>query len=327
MARLLQGRYRQIIQLYPDVLVDTTWRYWRSHVAMPIIAGLFPVRILQGNPANLISSGKKWGLEAQNSPFCVSKLTHPCCKCIGWAPDPTSMIVTRNCSSRTPLVQRCPHSHAVTTISYYGQPNNKPTIWGRWNPAQVWWFWAFYVGNIFQSFYIFKYIPMILHDDEFTKFLNIQIYSNPPSGWCNGSPKKNTSLPPPGSSIKMSSCFCRSASSASAAQRRASSSTWSIQNSSRGKKIRSLAGWWLGHPLKNMKVNWDDYPNIWENRKWQPNHQPASVQETSDICGHITRVIRCYTGYIPTYGDEHRQLYPEKSPHLHPWVFTFCEVL
>ena len=28
-------------------------------------------------------------------------------------------------------------------------------------------------------------------------------------------------------------------------------------------------------PLKNMKVNWDDeIPNIWENKKWQPNHQP-----------------------------------------------------
>ena len=32
----------------------------------------------------------------------------------------------------------------------------------------------------------------------------------------------------------------------------------------------------LWTPLKNMKVNWDDdIPNIWENKKWQPNHQPA----------------------------------------------------
>ena len=30
-------------------------------------------------------------------------------------------------------------------------------------------------------------------------------------------------------------------------------------------------------PLKNMKVNWDDeIPNIWENEKWQPNHQPVN---------------------------------------------------
>ena len=31
-------------------------------------------------------------------------------------------------------------------------------------------------------------------------------------------------------------------------------------------------------PLKNMKVNWDDdIPNIWEKKKWQPNHQPDYV--------------------------------------------------
>ena len=28
-----------------------------------------------------------------------------------------------------------------------------------------------------------------------------------------------------------------------------------------------------------MKVNWDDdIPNIWENKKWQPNHQPENIQ-------------------------------------------------
>ena len=36
-----------------------------------------------------------------------------------------------------------------------------------------------------------------------------------------------------------------------------------------------LVGGWAT-PLKNMKVNWDDeIPNIWEHKKWQPNHQPA----------------------------------------------------
>ena len=35
-----------------------------------------------------------------------------------------------------------------------------------------------------------------------------------------------------------------------------------------------LVGGWAT-PLKNMKVNWDDeIPNIWKNKKWQPNHQP-----------------------------------------------------
>ena len=39
-----------------------------------------------------------------------------------------------------------------------------------------------------------------------------------------------------------------------------------------------LVGGWAT-PLKNMKVNWDDdIPNIWENKKWQPNHQPESIR-------------------------------------------------
>ena len=38
-----------------------------------------------------------------------------------------------------------------------------------------------------------------------------------------------------------------------------------------------LVGGWAT-PLKNMNVNWDDeIPNIWENKKWQPNHQPADL--------------------------------------------------
>ena len=45
-----------------------------------------------------------------------------------------------------------------------------------------------------------------------------------------------------------------------------------------GDTAANLAGWWLGHPSENMKVNWDDeISNIWENKKWQPNHQPAGL--------------------------------------------------
>ena len=38
-----------------------------------------------------------------------------------------------------------------------------------------------------------------------------------------------------------------------------------------------IAGWWLGHPSEKYDfVNWDDdIPNIWENKKRQPNHQPG----------------------------------------------------
>ena len=38
-------------------------------------------------------------------------------------------------------------------------------------------------------------------------------------------------------------------------------------------EIHRTTGWWArATPLKNMKDNWDD---IWENEKWQPNHQPV----------------------------------------------------
>ena len=38
-----------------------------------------------------------------------------------------------------------------------------------------------------------------------------------------------------------------------------------------------LVGGWAT-PLKNMKVNWgDEIPNVWENKKWQPNHQPVYI--------------------------------------------------
>ena len=42
-------------------------------------------------------------------------------------------------------------------------------------------------------------------------------------------------------------------------------------------KTKSLTCWWT--PLKNMKVNWDDYSqyaNIWKNENCYPNHQPAN---------------------------------------------------
>ena len=44
-----------------------------------------------------------------------------------------------------------------------------------------------------------------------------------------------------------------------------------------------LVGGWAT-PLKDMKVSWDDdIPNIWENKKCQPNHQPV-VQDLRCEC-------------------------------------------
>ena len=45
-----------------------------------------------------------------------------------------------------------------------------------------------------------------------------------------------------------------------------------------------LAGWWLGHP-KNMTSSigmMRATQLIWENKKWQPNHQPACILTLRD---------------------------------------------
>ena len=48
-----------------------------------------------------------------------------------------------------------------------------------------------------------------------------------------------------------------------------------------GKPLEFTTTQWLvlvgqGHPSEKYEVvNWDDdIPKIWENKKWQPNHQP-----------------------------------------------------
>ena len=45
-------------------------------------------------------------------------------------------------------------------------------------------------------------------------------------------------------------------------------------------KNDEIVHYWLvvWTPLKNMNVNCDDdIPNIWENKKWQPHHQPDEI--------------------------------------------------
>ena len=58
----------------------------------------------------------------------------------------------------------------------------------------------------------------------------------------------------------------------------------------------SLAGWWLyTQPSEKYDfVNWDDYkPNLWENKKWQPNHQPARYwcSITANWCHHCISTV------------------------------------
>ena len=54
---------------------------------------------------------------------------------------------------------------------------------------------------------------------------------------------------------------------------------WDLMSDGNGYATDLVGGW--ATPLKNMKVNWDDdIPNIWENKKWQPNHQPVMVDHS-----------------------------------------------
>ena len=51
--------------------------------------------------------------------------------------------------------------------------------------------------------------------------------------------------------------------------------------------MSSISAWWLGHPWEKYEfVNWDDdIPNLWENKKWQPNHQPDKTSWDFRIMG------------------------------------------
>ena len=70
-----------------------------------------------------------------------------------------------------------------------------------------------------------------------------------------------------------------------------SSMDWS-KGKLKPESCRFNPGWWLGHPSEKYEVvNWDDeIPNMWENKKWQPNHQP--------VFGFL--VVPCWVCY--TYG-------------------------
>ena len=61
-----------------------------------------------------------------------------------------------------------------------------------------------------------------------------------------------------------------------------------------------LVGGWAT-PLKNMKVNWDDeIPNIWENKKWQPNHQPVFTFFAVICFIHKSGISQSKTGFFRT---------------------------
>ena len=69
--------------------------------------------------------------------------------------------------------------------------------------------------------------------------------------------------------------------------------------------MNMFTGWWLGHPSEKYEsVSWDDkQPNIWENKKWQPNHQPATIVIISPrydlaICPERCKCKMCGTNFF-----------------------------
>ena len=69
-------------------------------------------------------------------------------------------------------------------------------------------------------------------------------------------------------------------------------------------------------PLKNMKVNWDDeIPNIWENKKWQPNQQPVILEY---VHFYVQNMI--LPGSITSVDYWKETLLSDDS-----WLVPFCE--
>ena len=53
---------------------------------------------------------------------------------------------------------------------------------------------------------------------------------------------------------------------------------------------RTLAGWWLGHPPEKYEsqLGWLETQYFWENKKWQPNHQPAWQSVSWHFCENFS---------------------------------------
>ena len=57
-----------------------------------------------------------------------------------------------------------------------------------------------------------------------------------------------------------------------------------------------LSGWWLGHPSEKYEsqLGWLATQYFWENKKWQPNHQPAIC--TNSRC--LSYNFLCYVWWL-----------------------------
>ena len=75
-------------------------------------------------------------------------------------------------------------------------------------------------------------------------------------------------------------------------------------------------------PVKNMKVSWDDeIPNllyIWENKKWQPNHQPDFFL----LISRFSSPFSIYFGMVP---ENHP--FPKKYSVDLPWYSNDINII
>ena len=82
----------------------------------------------------------------------------------------------------------------------------------------------------------------------------------------------------------------------------------------RGISNLNRTGWWFSHPSEKYEfVNWDDdIPQIWENKKWQPNHQPVFL-----MVGNPLRT-RAKTHVTPVFDDQRPGL-PRMTQRVVEW--------
>ena len=87
-----------------------------------------------------------------------------------------------------------------------------------------------------------------------------------------------------------------------------------------------LSGWWFFYPSEKYEfVNWDDdIPNIWENKKWQPNHQPVIIVQ-------FANGEKLQSGYLfgPLFGEKmmridvyHTKIYAKYTPLSYPMLIN-----
>ena len=60
--------------------------------------------------------------------------------------------------------------------------------------------------------------------------------------------------------------------------------------------FENISGWWLGHPSEKIlkyesQLGWLDSQLIWENKKWQPNHQPDMFCQSNMCIPHCSSHI------------------------------------